>query len=121
MNHHPLNPSPLDRIPFAIRVLIAGALTLSTLFLSVAAGLMLLAYAAGATPGRQPALARPARVVAGAVESRVAESLARFRCAVGIGRVGIGIGEPCPLIAVDSGEELPHRLLLRTLVRHTFE
>jgi hypothetical protein len=116
MNHNPLNPSPLDRIPFAIRVLIAGALTLSTLFLSVAAGLMLLAYAAGATPGRQPVLARPARVVAGAVESRVEDSLARFR-----GAVGIGGREPCPLIADDPGRELPHRLVLRTLVRHTFE
>lgn len=116
MSHTDSSLSPLDRIPFAIRVLIAGALTLSTLFLSVAAGLMLLAYAAGATPGRQPALARPVRVVASAVESRVEDSLARLR---GVG--GIGGGEPCPLIADDPGRELPHRLLLRTLVRHTFE
>ena len=112
------NRSPLDRIPFAIRVLIAGALTLSTLFLSAAAGLMLLAYAAGATPGRHPVLERPARAVAGAIQFRVEDSLARLRDAIGIRGCG---GEPCPLAAEEPGAELPHRLLLRTLVRHTLE
>lgn len=77
MSHDDSNRSLLDRVPFAIRVLIAGALTLSTLFLSAAAGVMLFAYSAGSTPGRHPMLAHPARVVAGAVQFLARETPAR--------------------------------------------
>ena len=86
--------SPLDRIPFAIRALLAGALALSMIFISAAAALMLLTVAVDARPGKHLNLTHPARVVVVAVRTQARDSMARIRCVV---RRGADV--PCPLIA----------------------
>jgi hypothetical protein len=70
--------SPFDRVPFAIRALLAGALALSMLFLSAAAGLILIAFAVGATPGRHVGIPRPTRVVMLTVRTHAKCSIARM-------------------------------------------
>jgi hypothetical protein len=75
-DNHPAR-SPFDRVPFAIRALLAGALALSMLFLSAAAGLILIAFAVGATPGRHLRLDLPSRTVVIGVHSQPKCPLAR--------------------------------------------
>jgi hypothetical protein len=79
MDHADSVRSPFDRVPFAIRALIAGALALSMMFVSLAVALTLLAYAAGVAPGRLAGLSRPARVVVMGVHMHPRNSAARLR------------------------------------------
>jgi len=85
--------SPLDRIPFAIRALLAGALALSMIFISAAMALMLLTIAVDARPGKHVNFTHPARIVVVAVRTRASDSIARIRRVV---RMDADV--PCPLI-----------------------
>lgn len=108
--------SPLDRVPFVIRALLAGALALSMILISAAVGLTLLVAVVDATPGRHANRARPARIVAVGIREQAKHSVAGVRRVV---RFDARV--PCPLTAEGGSCELPRGRLLRSLVRHTFE